>query len=583
MSEHPDAFADIVPDRTLSHYTIVEKIGKGGMGVVFVAKDNALDRRVALKVLSPEMVADSERLRRFQREAKTLAALNHPNIVTIYSVENAEGFHFLTMELVEGRTLRKIVPKGGVPLSRFYDIALPLAEALSAAHERGIMHRDLKPENIMVTDSGRVKVLDFGLAKPTLRKETSGAGDLDPTQALTQDGIILGTLPYMSPEQAQGRTVDHRSDIFSVGIILYEMLSGARPFAGETVSELICAILRDTPRPVTELRLDLPRGLEKIIRQCLEKNSDDRIQTGHELYDQLKELKREFELDSALSSGRRGLRGRRGLLGRLGLQGPSAGGGLLDGLRTPALVHTKIGLTLLLLLVFAVNFVETNLETMVKSRFGIGTELPYRLAAAAHWMEAGFSFERHDVTGPVAVYGYSASYFFLLPLLTLLTIITLMLRADLSAYRLLCLSVAFCYLLSLPFYVFFPVPERWAFPDSEAVLLSDLWSSKLIEAIRPISGLDNCFPSFHVASTVVLILVSYLCRIRLRSCMLALGSTVILSTFVLGIHWVADIVAGLAVGVLGVALALRIEHGLRISLPPAPPETADGIAAVANG
>ncbi len=571
MSEHPDAFADIVPDRTLSHYTIVEKIGKGGMGVVFVAKDNALDRNVALKVLSPEMVADSERLRRFQREAKTLAALNHPNIVTIYSVENAEGFHFLTMELVEGRTLRKIVPKGGVPLSRFYEIALPLAEALSAAHERGIMHRDLKPENIMVTDSGRVKVLDFGLAKPTLRKETSGAGDLDPTQALTQDGIILGTLPYMSPEQAQGRAVDHRSDIFSVGIILYEMLSGTRPFAGETVSELICAILRDTPRPVTELRLDLPRGLEKIIRGCLEKNPDDRIQTGQELYDQLKELKREFELDSALSSGRGGL------------HGLFAGRGLLDGLRAPALMQTRIGLSLLLLLVFAVNFVETNLETMVKSRFGIGTELPYRLAAAAHWMEAGFSFERHDVTGPVAVYGYSASYFFLLPLLTLLTIITLMLRADLSAYRLLCLSVAFSYLLSLPFYVFFPVPERWAFPDSEAVLLSDLWSSKLIEAIRPISGLDNCFPSFHVASTVVLILVSYLCRLRLRSCMLALGSTVILSTYVLGIHWVADIVAGLAVGVLGVALALRAEHGLRISRPPAPPEMADEIPAAANG
>lgn len=570
MIERADAFADIVPDRTLSHYTIVEKIGKGGMGVVFVAKDNALDRNVALKVLSPEMVADSERLRRFQREAKTLAALNHPNIVTIYSVENAEGYHFLTMELVEGRTLRRIVPKGGLPLSRFYEIALPLAEALSAAHERGIMHRDLKPENIMVTDSGRVKVLDFGLAKPTMRKEPSGAGDLDPTQALTQDGIVLGTLPYMSPEQAQGRSVDHRSDIFSVGIILYEMLSGARPFVGETVSDLICAILRDTPRPVAEVRLDLPRGLEKIIRRCLEKNPDDRIQTGQELHDQLKELRREFELESALSSDRRGGRGL------------SAGSRWLAAFRAPALMHTKVGPSLLLLLVFAVNYVETNLETTVKARFGIGTDLPYRLAAAAHWMEAGFSFERHDVTGPVAVYGYSASYFFLLPLLTLLTIITLMLRADLSAYRLLCLSVTFTYLLSLPFYVFFPVPERWAFPDSEAVLLSDLWSSKLIEAIRPISGLDNCFPSFHVASTVVLILVSYICRLRLRSCMLPLGLSVILSTFVLGIHWLADIVAGLAVAVLGVALALRAEQRLRSTVQPPPAETAAEIPAAAK-
>ena len=194
--------------RTLSHYKVVEKLGSGGMGDVYVALDTSLSRNVALKVLPPEMASNPERRNRFEREAKAVAALNHPNIVTIHSVEESEGIHFITMERVRGKTLTELIPKKGLPLNKFFEIAIPLADAVSAAHEKGITHRDLKPDNLMVSDEGRLKILDFGLAK--LKQEIADAGFSElPTQSATQEGRIVGTVAYMSPEQAEGKSVDH--------------------------------------------------------------------------------------------------------------------------------------------------------------------------------------------------------------------------------------------------------------------------------------------------------------------------------------------------------------------------------------
>ncbi|HYS04633.1 MAG TPA: protein kinase [Candidatus Dormibacteraeota bacterium] len=279
---------DLKPGQTLSHYRLVKEIGQGGMGVVFEALDVSLGRHVALKTLPPGVAADGERLRWFQQEARAVAALNHPNIVTIHSVEEADGVHFLTMELIEGATLDASIRRGGMPLGDFFDVAVPLAEALSAAHEKGIVHRDLKPANVMVTREARVKVLDFGLAK--LWKQGAPA-ESEPTRTVRPESGPSGTVPYMSPEQLQGKEPDQRSDIFSLGIILYEMATGERPFKGGSPAEVSSSILRDTPRPIVELRRGLPDLLGRIVRRCLEKDPRRRHQSALDVRNELEELR----------------------------------------------------------------------------------------------------------------------------------------------------------------------------------------------------------------------------------------------------------------------------------------------------
>ena len=257
------------------------------MGQVYRATDTKLGRDVALKVLPTEMAGDPERLARFQREARAVAALNHPHIVTIFSVEEAEGIHFFTMELVEGQTLDKLIPEGGLPFERIIEIAGALADALAAAHEKGIMHRDLKPANVMVTNDGRVKVLDFGLAKETRAEVNENTLSL---AGRTQAGVVMGTPAYMSPEQVVGRALDHRTDIFSLGVMLHEMATGQRPFVGHSSAELTSAILRDTPQPVTDLRAELPADLARIIRRCLEKEPRHRVQTARDVANEFRDL-----------------------------------------------------------------------------------------------------------------------------------------------------------------------------------------------------------------------------------------------------------------------------------------------------
>jgi serine/threonine protein kinase/tetratricopeptide (TPR) repeat protein len=275
--------------RTLSHYRINAAIGAGGMGEVYRATDSKLGREVALKVLPPNVACDPERLARFQREARAVASLNHPHIVTIHSVEEADGVHFLTMELVDGQTLDRLIPASGLPIEQIFKIAGALAEALSAAHEKGIIHRDLKPSNVMVTDDGRVKVLDFGLAKGIAAEMTNDATLTSPA-GHTQPGVVMGTPAYMSPEQIAGRALDHRTDIFSLGIVLHEMATGRSPFEGTSSAELASSILRDSPPLVTDARADLPSDLARVIRRCLEKEPRHRVQTARDISNEFRDL-----------------------------------------------------------------------------------------------------------------------------------------------------------------------------------------------------------------------------------------------------------------------------------------------------
>lgn len=278
----------------LAHYEILAKLGAGGMGEVYRARDTRLDRDVALKILPAEMAADPDRRMRFEREAKAVAALNHPHIVTIHSVEEVNGTHFLTMELVDGKTLSELIPKDGMSLERFFQVAVPLAEAVTAAHAKGITHRDLKPANVMVGNDGQLKVLDFGLAK-LLEPPDPGSAQTVAAGSATQEGKILGTVAYMAPEQAEGKPVDPRSDVFSLGVLLYEMATGERPFKGDTNMSTITSILRDDPPSVTELKRGLPRHLSRIVKRCLVKDPDRRYQTAHDLRNDLLEFKEELD------------------------------------------------------------------------------------------------------------------------------------------------------------------------------------------------------------------------------------------------------------------------------------------------
>jgi serine/threonine protein kinase/tetratricopeptide (TPR) repeat protein len=278
--------------RTLSHYRITALLGAGGFGEVYLAEDTRLKRKVALKVLPPELARNPLRLARFQREAEALAALSHPNIVTIYSVEEVDGVHFMTMERVDGEPLSRQIPSDGMDLGRFFDLAVPLADAVAAAHERGITHRDLKPPNVMVGADARVHVLDFGLAK--IYGETPAEVTAETVQQ-TREGTILGTVPYMSPEQVQGLPVDDRSDIFSLGVMFYQMLTGRTPFVGATQAALVSSILRDNPVALSLIRRGATDALSRIVSRCLEKSREERYQRARDLVVDLKTARREIE------------------------------------------------------------------------------------------------------------------------------------------------------------------------------------------------------------------------------------------------------------------------------------------------
>ena len=289
--------AALISGTRLGPFEILDPLGAGGMGEVYRARDTRLGRDVAVKVLPEAFARDPDRLARFEREARTVAGFNHPNIVVLHSIEEESGVRFLSMELVEGRTLDALIPTGGLAATRVLELAIPLADALAAAHERGVVHRDLKPRNVMVTHEGRVKVLDFGLARP------AGVGTADPSDSdadtmstpLTAAGQVVGTVPYMAPEQIRGGAVDALSDLFALGIIVYELAAGRRPFGGATSADISSSILRDVPDPLTRVRPDLPTELDRIVARCLEKDPRARFQSATEVTRELRLLQRNLE------------------------------------------------------------------------------------------------------------------------------------------------------------------------------------------------------------------------------------------------------------------------------------------------
>jgi len=270
----------LTPGASLLHYRLVDKIGQGGMGEVWRALDTTLDREVAVKLLPPALGADPERLARFEREAKLLASLNHPGIAVLHGLHEHEGLRFLTMELVPGEDLAQRLQRGPVPIEETLAFARCIAEALEAAHERGVVHRDLKPANVRVTPDGDVKVLDFGLAKVSEPDPASGSQSpsMSPTltSAGTAHGVILGTASYMSPEQARGRPVDRRADIWAFGCVIHELLTGRRAFEGETVSDTLAEILKTDP-DLDDLPAETPVRLRRLIERCTRKDPRNRL------------------------------------------------------------------------------------------------------------------------------------------------------------------------------------------------------------------------------------------------------------------------------------------------------------------
>ena len=282
-------------DEEIGHYKVMRLLGKGGMGAVYLAADTKLDRRVALKILPPEFSRDKDRMSRFVREAKSASALNHPNIITIHEIGEADGTHFIATEFIDGKTLGEYSKANPFDYKSVLEIAIQVASALDEAHSAGIVHRDIKPDNVMVRANGLVKILDFGIAKLTAQTASDEA-DATVIQTQTQAGMIIGTPQFMSPEQARGQTVNHQTDIFSFGVMFYEMLSGSSPFKGETVSDVIAAVLTKEPKRLT----DIPPELEEILNKTLEKDKRNRYQTAKDLLIDLQEAKEELNIQSRL-------------------------------------------------------------------------------------------------------------------------------------------------------------------------------------------------------------------------------------------------------------------------------------------
>src|SRR2546422_5550633 len=283
----------------LGRYEIRSKLGEGGMGEVYLAQDTKLDRKVALKILPADLATNHDRMRRFVQEAKAASALNHPNIITIHEIEETDSDHFIATEFIDGFTLRARMQKLPLKLAEAFDIAVQIASALTAAHAAGIVHRDIKPENIMLRRDGYVKVLDFGLAKLT-EQPTTDVPTAAGARVKTDTGVVMGTSCYMSPEQARGLAVDGRTDIWSLGVVLCEMLTGQAPFAGETPSHVIVSILEKHAPPLSRYLAEVPAELERSVSKALRKNREERYQTVKDLLLDLKSLKQELEVEAHL-------------------------------------------------------------------------------------------------------------------------------------------------------------------------------------------------------------------------------------------------------------------------------------------
>ncbi|HMH42251.1 MAG TPA: protein kinase, partial [Pyrinomonadaceae bacterium] len=352
------------PGQTVNQYEVIRELGRGGMGQVYLAHDSKLDRPVALKLLPHTFSKDPERVRRFQQEARVVSALNHPCIITIHEIGETDGLRFIITEFVDGETLREIIRHGERDLNRTLKIITQVAEALAAAHSVGIVHRDIKPENIMARSDGYVKVLDFGLAKPTedgFRRDESRSSQ--PSNFTTSPGLILGTVNYMSPEQARGYDIDARTDIFSLGVVLYESVTGSVPFTGKTKADMLISIAGEEPRPIAEFLPNSPARLQQIVDKSLRKNATDRYQTVAEMRRDLEDLRDGLTKHSAVQSGKRGAMGAGAV--RPNSSGPFAG----ESVRNKVKPGFVIAMTFLVIVALALGLYKLFLGRSQKVLF----------------------------------------------------------------------------------------------------------------------------------------------------------------------------------------------------------------------
>jgi uncharacterized delta-60 repeat protein len=365
--------SDLAEGQQVGHYWIISLLGIGGMGEVYLAEDTRLSRKIALKLLPAAFTTDRGRVRRFQQEARAASALNHPNIITIYETGEFQGRHFIATEYIDGETLRQRMHRTTLNLSETLDIAVQVASALAAAHQAGIVHRDIKPENIMLRLDGYVKMLDFGLAKLLEQRSPDGdSGKPVPVETDTMPGLLMGTAKYMSPEQARGLKLDVRSDIFSLGVVIYEMLAGRVPFEGETRIDVVASLLKEDPAPLSQFVSDLPVELEQIISKALAKNRDERYQTVNEMLAAIKEFRQQLEVDRNLKGIKRIETG-----ASSSAINAATASDLSFGLRTASFTRKNmlpVGLVLLMMAAI-VGLVIYNLNRQVRTNTGALNEL----------------------------------------------------------------------------------------------------------------------------------------------------------------------------------------------------------------
>ena len=536
---HPSSLQDELQTSLASSYRVDREIGGGGMSRVYAAEDLALGRTVVIKLLAPDLCGVVN-VERFRREIQVAARLQHGHVVPVLSMGDVNGIPYYTMPFIEGESLRKRLDRAGpLPLAEAIGVLRDVAKALAFAHEHQIIHRDIKPDNVLLA-GGSALVTDFGVAKAI-----SESRAVTQTGPLTQAGAAVGTPAYMSPEQAASDPdLDHRADLYAFGCMAFEILTGRTPFVETSLHKLFTAHLTRTPPAPHSLRPDLPPALSALILRCLAKDADQRPASAAAVLTELE----------AVTSGGHAIGGVAPWV-RLTRTAISSGEHAFG-----TLLISRLRLTALLLLILAMNLVQTSLDPRISAALG-GQARSLEIVAAMRALEGDLSFAGQDLVGAASVYGASIAYFLLFPLMTLAVVVATARRRSIHPYRVLASAIAIDYLLSIPFYLLFPVRERWSIPDAGATLLSNQWSLRLIETIRPLSAIDNSFPSFHVSLSVVLVGVCFLYGLRFRWAWLFCGLAIIASTFLLGIHWVPDLIAGAATGCI--ALTLAVARDLR--------------------
>jgi serine/threonine protein kinase len=559
-------------------YEKLEELGRGGMAAVYRVRDLELGEEVALKVLCGDLADDELYRERFRREALDMRRVRHARIVPVTDIGLLpSGQPFLKMPVMHKGSLQEQITPGGRPESLVRTWMSDALEALDCVHRNGIVHRDIKPSNFLLDDDGHALLTDFGIA---LKSE-----DTRLTKTLEQ----MGTVAYMAPEQRTQRTVTAKADIYSLAIVLHELLTGQTPATpGKDIRTPLGELVRWMGSPEPDDRPQATEALAKL--QQLERGMDPA--PGPSPPSTRTRGRSSSKTPIPGTSRRRAKRApdpstssdpppavsdtpspvaAANLLLPATIEPPS----VLEAIAVPVPRSDAVATTsrrfgpkafafTLLCTLFVVNYVETAIETRLRTAYGIGLETERFLGEAASWFERGLSFEQHDAASDVAVYGFSVVYFFAFPLLIIGAVIVFARQERPQGLLLVSISMAIDYAITLPFYILFPVPERWTFPDADAVLLSDLWTSTLIQAFRPISGLNNCFPSFHVSTTVVIVVCLHIYKVRFRRAAVPIGLAIILSTFGLGIHWVSDILAGAGVGVVSVWAGQRMIDRYRL-------------------